>query len=75
MTQAVPEPAHPPEFHAPKNELPIDGKLPRAARRKSVEASKKSDFSVDPLDCAYCDFRHICRVDVNALTAAKENER
>jgi hypothetical protein len=35
-----------------------------------------SDFSVDPLDCAYCDFRHICRVDVNALEGAnKENGR
>ena len=34
---------------------------------------KNSDFSVDPLDCTYCDFQHICRVDVNALTAAKED--
>ena len=34
---------------------------------------KESDFSVDPLDCTYCDFQHICRVDVNALTAAKED--
>ncbi|MBU1693285.1 MAG: PD-(D/E)XK nuclease family protein [Verrucomicrobia bacterium] len=28
---------------------------------------RAADFSVDPLDCNYCDFNHICRVDVNAM--------
>ncbi len=31
---------------------------------------KAADFSVDPLDCEYCDFEHICRVDVNAMEMA-----
>jgi hypothetical protein len=29
-----------------------------------------ADFSVRPLDCTFCDYAHICRVDVNALEAA-----
>ena len=35
---------------------------------------KESDFSVDPLDCAYCDFQRICRVDVNALEGAGKED-
>ncbi len=40
----------------------------------NIAKISSADFSVDPLDCTYCDFNRICRVDVNALTAAKEND-
>lgn len=33
-----------------------------------------ADFSVDPLDCTYCDFNRICRVDVNALEGAGKED-
>ncbi len=36
----------------------------------NLDRLKDADFSVAPLDCTYCDFKHICRVDVNALAAA-----
>ncbi len=50
----------------------MDGFLAQLA--SNVRRVREADFSVDPLDCRYCDFQHICRVDVNALTAAKEND-
>lgn len=36
----------------------------------NVARLRAADFSVDPLDCELCDFRHVCRVDVNALQSA-----
>ncbi|HOW98348.1 MAG TPA: PD-(D/E)XK nuclease family protein [Kiritimatiellia bacterium] len=36
----------------------------------NMERLRAADFAVDPLDCDLCDFRHICRVDVNALQSA-----
>jgi len=58
---------------APENELPLMESF-IAQLAENLSKIKDSDFSVDPLDCTYCDFQHICRVDVNALTAAKEDE-
>ena len=34
---------------------------------------RAADFSVDPLDCEYCEFGRVCRVDVNALESAAGN--
>ena len=49
--------------------LPIsESFLARLAQNISRLAD--ADFSVDPLDCTYCDFKHICRVDVRALEGA-----
>ena len=57
----------------PDNEFPMtESFIARLAG--NLLKIKESDFSVDPLDCAYCDFQRICRVDMNALTAAKEND-
>ena len=51
------------------NGLPIsESFLSRLAQNISRLAD--ADFSVDPLDCTYCDFKHICRVDVRALEGA-----
>jgi ATP-dependent helicase/DNAse subunit B len=57
----------------PKNDVPMmESFIARLAG--NLLKIKESDFSVDPLDCAYCDFRHICRVDMNALEGTgKEN--
>ena len=57
---------------APENGQPMlaDFVAQLAANLSKLE---RSDFSVDPLDCTYCDFQQICRVDVNSLTAAKDD--
>ena len=57
----------------PEDELPMmESFIARLAA--NLSKIKDSDFSVDPLDCTYCDFKHICRVDVNALTAARRTK-
>lgn len=37
---------------------------------ENLSRLRAADFSVDPLDCEYCDFSHVCRVDVTALESA-----
>lgn len=35
--------------------------------QKNLDRLRRADFAVAPLDCTFCDFANICRVDANAL--------